>query len=161
MLLRITRREVLKELNRTRWKKYFSGPNVLVDGKTADYWTRGVPREDFTEKVFTEACVVGLLNKNFIYKILFKLHRNLRKSHFERFGSKIDDVLDKACEDGLIKIVHGDRLILTSKGDDLISWHYYWRLFLRHPITGNIIKWGSITLIVWILARYGISIENP
>ena len=157
MLWKITQRQLCKELNRIRWKKYYKPPAVM-DSKTSNYRMFGVPKEEFIDTLWQEEFLLGLSLRNPFYFILSRLNQNLRPKYFEKFNPKVEDTLRKCIDEKYIDVLKNNRLGLSSRGGDLISRHYYIRALLRHPVMEHLIKWGAISFIVWTLARYGIEI---
>ena len=137
MIWRITKRAVLKELHRVRWRQ-------MTDHTATDFEKRynGVPSSEVSlaQLFFNE---MSRTMKKWYASLISKL---LDKNYIVNYHPKIIQVISILKEEKYLREVNG-RFALTGKGETLIKWWYPWKLFFGNAYVKAIII-SAITVFV-------------
>lgn len=147
MLWYITKRRVVKELNKIRWQKPSKNQFSIEEA----YWRkdRGVLRNDFE----------GIINQGeFPYPKgwILKLYCFFRPEYFRTFNAKFSSILNECIHDGYIRpenISCEERLVVTGKGEKLISFFYYLRAFFENAYIKAIIIAVITLFVTWYITN--------
>ena len=137
MIWRITKRAVLKELHRVRWRQ-------MTDHTATDFEKRynGVPSSEVSlaQLFFNE---MSRTMKKWYASLISKL---LDKNYIVNYHPKIIQVIKILKEEEYLREV-GRRFALTGKGEVLIKWWYPWKLIFGNAYVKAIII-SAITVFV-------------
>jgi hypothetical protein len=129
MIRFVTKRNLLKELHKTRWDV----------GKNFGSWQNryhGIPEKELSLELYKKMVTEKMEKKS--TRMILWLMRKFKKDYLDWYMPKIEDVLKDCLEEKDLR-KDGGYLQLTAKGKSMIKWYYYPGIFFNNPYTKAII----------------------
>lgn len=152
MIWFISRRKILKRLNDERWfvPEARLGPSHITTGEDYARWDRGIKRETFEDALPVEMYRWGL-----VWRTLTNIYIKLRPRYTVVYSHRVKDILDESIREGYLLPQREGRLTLSDKGEEIIRWYYYPKMFLGNKYVEWILtKIVFPALAIWIFLHF-------